>query len=98
MSLGDKYANEDAQQSHAQKAGTGTLMHSCTHAVWAAPLALGGLVQLGLKTDEVVSSGTSVAQDDLSTLLAHLAVVLVISLVAVPLLFAWDWDRRQKCL
>lgn len=64
----------------------------------AAPLALGGLVQLGLEADKVVSSRTSVAQDDLSTLLAHLAVVLVISLVAVPLLFAWDWDRRQKCL
>lgn len=64
---------------------------SCTHAVRAAPFALRGLVQLRLKADEVVSSGTGVAQDDLSPLLTHLAVVLMISLIAVPFLFTWDW-------
>lgn len=56
----------------------------------AAPLALGGLVQLGLKADEVVSSGAGVAQDDLAPLLAHLAVVLVVRLVAVTIVLTGD--------
>lgn len=56
----------------------------------AAPLALGGLVQLGLKADEVVRSGARVAQDDLSTLLAHLTVVLVVRLIAVAVILTWD--------
>lgn len=64
----------------------------------AAPLALGGLVELRLKADEVVSSGTSVTQDDLATLLTHLAVVLMVSLIAVTFLFTtWDCSVRQKC-
>lgn len=62
----------------------------CTHTVRAAPLALGGLVQLRLQADEVVRSRTSVAQDDLAPLLTHLAVVLVIRLVAVPFLVTRD--------
>ena len=36
------------------------------------PLALGGLLQLRLQTDQVVRLGTRVAQDDLASLLAHL--------------------------
>lgn len=52
----------------------------------AAPLALGGLLQLRIEADEVVGTGAGVAQDDLPTLLAHLAVVLVVCLVAVPFL------------
>ncbi len=71
-------------------------LRSCTHAVRAAPLALGGLVQLRLQADEVVSSRTSVAQDDLSALLTHLAIVLMIRLVTVPLLVAWDWRQDSK--
>lgn len=50
----------------------------------AAPLALGGLLQLGVQADEVVGTGTGVAQDDLPSLLAHLAVVLVVCLVSIP--------------
>lgn len=70
------------------------LAGGCTHAVRAAPLALGGFVQLGLQADEVVSSRTSVAQDDLSALLAHLAVVLMIRLIAVALLLTWAWRQQ----
>ena len=61
-----------------------------THAVRAAPLALGGFLQLGLQAHEVVRSGTGVAQDDLPALLTHLAVVLMIRLVAVAFLITWD--------
>lgn len=57
---------------------------ACTHTVGAAPLALGGLLQLGVQADEVVGTGTGVAQDDLPSLLAHLTVVLVVCLVSVP--------------
>lgn len=66
-----------------------------THAVWAAPLPLRGFVQLRLKADQVVSSGTGVAQDDLAALLAHLAVVLMIRLVTVPLLLPQHWRARR---
>lgn len=73
------------------KAGADALLCVCTHAVRTAPLALRGFVKLGLKADKVVSSRTGVTQDDLSTLLTHLAVVLMVSLIAVPFLFAWNW-------
>lgn len=63
----------------------------------AAPLALRGLVQLGLKADEVVSSGAGVAQDDLASLLAHLAVVLVVRLVAVAIVLTWDFKETPSC-
>ena len=68
-------------------------MCSLTHTVWAAPFTLRGLVQLRLKADKVVSSGASVTQDDLPTLLTHLAVVLMIGLIAVPFLFPRDLRR-----
>lgn len=67
-----------------------------THTVRAAPLALGGFVELGLEADEVIGSGTRVAEDDLSALLTHLAVVLMIRFVAVALLFTWDWRERDR--
>ena len=57
-----------------------------THTVWAAPLALGGLLHVRVQTDHVVSSGTGVTQNDLSSLLAHLTVILVVRLVAVAVL------------
>lgn len=61
-----------------------------------APLALGGLVQLRLKADEVVRSRTGVAQDDLPALLTHLTVVLVIGLVAITFLFTWEGDSKHR--
>lgn len=63
-----------------------------THAVWAAPFALGSLLQLRVQADQVVGSGTRVTQDDFSPLLADLAVVLMVGLVSVPV-FCW---RRQQ--
>lgn len=40
------------------------------------PLALRSCLQLGLQTHQMVGTGAGVAQDDLTTLLAHLTVVL----------------------
>jgi len=57
-----------------------------THTVWAAPLALRGLFHVRVQADHVISSGTGVTQNDLSSLLAHLAVVLVVCLVAIAVL------------
>ena len=51
-----------------------------THAVRAAPLALGRLIELRVEADQVVGFGARVAQDDLAALLTHLAVVLVVRL------------------
>ena len=51
--------------------------------MWAAPFALGGLLQLGVQADQVVRSGAGVTQDDLAALLANLAVVLMVRLVTV---------------
>lgn len=59
---------------------------SWTHAVGTAPLALGSLLQLRVQADQVVGSGTRVTQDDLSPLLAHLTVVLMVCLIPVPVL------------
>ena len=51
-----------------------------THAVRAAPLALRSFIQLRIQTHQVVGLRTRVTQDDLTALLAHLAVILVVSL------------------
>jgi hypothetical protein len=51
----------------------------------AAPLALGGLLQLRLQTDQVVGSGTGVTQNNLPSLLADLTVVLVVCLITIHL-------------
>lgn len=53
-----------------------------------APLALGSLLQLWVQADEVVGPRAGVTQDDLPALLAHLAVVLVVRLIAVTVI---DW-------
>lgn len=56
------------------------------YTVRAAPSALRGLLHVRVQANHVVCSGTGVAKDDLSALLAHLAVVLVVRLIAVPVL------------
>ncbi len=56
------------------------------YTVWAAPGALGCFLHVGVQADHVVRSGTRVTQDDLSSLLAHLTVVLVVRLIAVAIL------------
>ena len=61
--------------------------------MWTAPFALRGLLQLRVQADQVVRSGTGVTQDDLSTLLANLTVVLVVCLIAVPILL---WRKEKK--
>lgn len=61
-------------------------LKSVAYTVWAAPGALGGLLHVGVQADHVVRSGTCVTQDDLSALLADLAVVLVVRLIAVTVL------------
>lgn len=62
----------------------------------AAPLALGGLVQLWLQADKVVRSRTGVAQDDFAPLLTHFAVVLMIRLIAIALLITWNWREKKN--
>lgn len=69
------------------------MSHQSTHTVRTAPFALGGLLQLRVQTDQVVRPGTGVTQDDLSTLLADLTVVLVVCLIAVTVLL---WTRLKK--
>lgn len=69
--------------------GVGIKSEQCgrvSYTVWAAPGALGGFLHVGVQADHVVRSGTGVTQDDLSALLADLAVVLVVRLVAVTVL------------
>lgn len=61
----------------------------------AAPLALGGLLQLRVQADQVVGPRAGVAQDDLAALLAHLAVVLVVRLVAVTIV---DWGGAEVAM
>lgn len=79
-----------------KKKKSNELIRSWTHAVRAAPLALWGLVQLRLEADEVISSGAGVTQDDLPTLLTHLAVVLMVRLIAIALLFTWDFMETSS--
>ena len=62
------------------------------YAVRAAPGALGGLLHVGVQTDHVVRPGTGVTQDNLAALLAHLAVVLVVCLIAIAI-FLWTIQR-----
>lgn len=76
---------------HHGKKKSDELIRSWTYAVRTAPLALWGLVELRLEADEVVSSGAGVTQDDLPTLLTDLAVVLMVRLIAIALLFTWDF-------
>ena len=72
-----------------------------THAVWAAPLALGCLLHVRVQADHVVCAGTRVTQDDLSALLAHLTVVLVVCLITIHsshLLLAWARKRESPVI
>lgn len=57
-----------------------------TYTVRAAPLALRRFLQLRLKAHQVVRSRTGITQNYLSTLLTHLAVVLMVSLIAITIL------------
>lgn len=72
-----------------------------THTVWAAPLALRSLLHIWIQADHVVSSGTGITQDDLATLLAHLAIVLVVCLITIHsshLLLAWARKRESPVI
>lgn len=72
-----------------------------THAVWAAPLALRRLLHVWVQADHVVRAGTRVTQDDLSALLAHLTIVLVVCLITIHsshLLLAWARKRESPVI
>lgn len=56
------------------------------YTVWAAPLALWSLLQLRVQADQVVRPRAGITENDLSSLLAHLAVVLVVCLIAVTII------------
>jgi len=56
-------------------------IHKSTNAVWAAPFALGCLLHLWIETHQVISPRTCVTQNNFATLLAHLTVILMISLL-----------------
>jgi hypothetical protein len=71
------------------------------YTVGAAPLALGSLLQLWVQADQVVSPWTGVTQDNFPSLLAHLAVILVVCLVAITIVNwgGWrgsDWGRSMS--
>lgn len=68
-----------------------------THAVGAAPFALGSPVQLRIKADEVVGTRAGVAQNNFPPLLAHLAVILMICLVAVNLVLPGHCGTAEDC-
>lgn len=72
------------------------LMAKSTHAVRAAPSALRGLLQLGLETHKVIGSRAGVAQNDLTALLTHLTIVLMIRLVAVSVLSFTQRDNQKS--
>lgn len=48
--------------------------------MWATPFALWGFLQLWIKAHQVIGPRTGVTQDNLSALLAHLTVILVLRL------------------
>lgn len=64
-----------------------------THTVRAAPSALRGFLQLRLETHKVIGSGAGVTQNDLTALLTHLTIVLMVRLIAVSVL---SFTRRGK--
>lgn len=69
---------------------------SDTHTVWAAPLALRCFLHVRVQTNHVISSGAGVTQDDLAALLAHLAVILVVRLIAVTVLRLYSQITCQE--
>lgn len=69
--------------------------------MWTAPLALGSLLHIWIQADHVVGSGTGITQDDLTALLAHLAIVLVVCLITIHsshLLLAWARKRESPVI
>lgn len=56
---------------------------SNTHTVWAAPLALWSFLHVWVQANHVVGTRAGITQYNFSSLLAHLTVVLVISLIAI---------------
>lgn len=67
-----------------------------THAVRAAPSALGGLLQLRLETHKMIGSRAGVTQNDLTALLTHLTIVLMVRLVAVSVLSFAQRDNQKS--
>lgn len=71
-----------------------------THTVRAAPLALWRFLHIWIQTNHMVGTRASVTQDDLSPLLAHLAVVLVVCFVSVNggsrILFSWKGTKGGR--
>ena len=65
------------------------------YAVGAAPFALWGFLHLRVQADKVVGPRAGVTENDLPTLLAHLAVILVVCLVSVTF-FDWKTDKKAK--
>lgn len=59
-------------------------------AVRTRPLALGGLVQLGIETAKMVSPRTGVAKNDLATLLTDLAVFLKPKMLSFREMFSYQ--------
>lgn len=60
-----------------------SLEKSSTHTVWAAPFALWGFLHVWVQANHVVGTRAGITQYNFSPLLAHLTVVLVISLIAI---------------
>ena len=52
-------------------------------AVGAGPSAFGCFFQFGIEADQMIGSGTGIAENDLATLLADFTVVLMVSFVTV---------------
>ena len=60
-----------------------SVVESSTHTVWAAPFALWGFLHVWVQANHVVGTRAGITQYNFSSLLAHLTVVLVISLIAI---------------
>lgn len=56
-----------------------------SYTVRATPGALRRLLHVGVQAHHMVHSGAGVTQDDLSSLLANLTVVLVVGLIAITI-------------
>lgn len=59
----------------------------------AAPSAFRGFLHIRVQTDHVVSSGTGITQDNLSPLLTHLTIVLVVGLIAIGFIIYYTEKR-----
>lgn len=68
-------------------------MFACTYAVGAAPCAFWGSLHVRIKTHHMIGSWTGVTQNDLTTLLTHLTIVLMIGLITISILI--NYERRR---